>query len=61
MKTIVHIAVNGYVDVEVEATDINEAKQIACEEVCDMDFGPMRDIEWYAVGYEDENGMFEFY
>ena len=58
MKYIVHIAVNGYVDVEVEATSPEEAKKKACDETCDIDFGPLRDIEWYAPCAEDENGKF---
>lgn len=61
MKYIVSIAVDGRVDVTVEANSFEEAKKKACEEVCDVDFGELECIEWNAVNAEDENGVFKDY
>lgn len=46
MKYIVRVAVEGRVEVTVDADSIEEAKEIANDQVCDMDFGPLEDIEW---------------
>ena len=61
MKYTVSIAVDGRVDVAVEANSFDEAKQKACMEVCDIDFGELESIDWYAVNAEDENGNFKDY
>ena len=61
MKYVVSIAVDGRVDVEVEANSFEAARNIACNEVCDMDFGTLEFIEWNAVNAEDENGIFKDY
>lgn len=61
MKYTVSIAVNGRIDVEVEADNFEDAKSKACTEVCDVDFGNLEWIEWDAVNAEDENGKFVDY
>ena len=61
MKYIVSVAVNGRVDVEVDAENFEEAKEKACQEVCDIDFNRLEFIEWEAVNAENENGVFKDY
>lgn len=56
MKYYVRIAVEGRVEVEVEADSFEEAKEKACNKVYDMDFGELEDIDWQAVNAETENG-----
>ena len=56
MKYTVSIAVDGRIDVEVEADSFEDAKTKACAEVCGVDFGNLEWIEWHAVNAEDENG-----
>ena len=60
-KYMVSIAVNGRVDVEVEADNFEEAKKKACAEVCDLDFGSLECIDWHAVNAENEHGVFKDY
>lgn len=43
------IAVNGRIHLRVNAATEEEAKRKACEEVCEIDFGSLEDIEWSAV------------
>ena len=61
MKYTVSIAVDGRVDVEVEAESFDEAKSKACVAVCDLDFGNLECIDWNAVNAEDETGVFKDY
>lgn len=61
MKYIVSIAVDGRIDVEVEADSFEDAKTKACDAVCDLDFGKLECIGWNAVNAEDENGVFKDY
>ena len=61
MKYIVSIAVDGRIDVEVEADSFEDAKAKACAEVCDLNFGNLECIEWNAVNAEDENCVFKDY
>lgn len=44
MKYNVTVRVSGFVSVGVEASSMDVAKQIANDEVCDMDFGPLRTL-----------------
>lgn len=46
MKYIVTVRVDGYISVPVDAENEDAAKHIAAEEVGEMDFGELRDIEW---------------
>ena len=61
MKYNVSIAVDGWIDIEVEADSFEDAKTKACAEVCDLDLGNLERIEWSAVNAEDENGAFKDY
>lgn len=61
MKYVVSVAVDGRVDVEVDAKNFEEAKEKACEEVGCIDFNRLEFIEWKAVNAEDENGVFKDY
>ena len=61
MKYTVSIAVNGRVDIEVDADNLEDAKAKACSEVCDVDFGKLECIDWEAVNAEDENGVLTDY
>ena len=54
MKYVVSIVVNGRVNVEVEADNLEVAKKKACAEVCDVDFGELECIDWEAVNATDE-------
>ena len=56
MKYFVNCEVWGYISVEVDAKDYEEAKDIACEVVSNMDFGSLENIEWAAKSAENENG-----
>lgn len=61
MKYYVSIAVDGRVEVEVEASSFEEAKEKACEELYEVNLGVLDCIEWSAVNAEDENGNFVDY
>jgi hypothetical protein len=58
MKYIVSVAINGRVDVEVEANSFQEAKDKARIEVYEIDSGEIDIIGCDAVNAEDENGKF---
>ena len=58
MKYIVSVAVDGRVDVEVEANSFEEAKEKASNEVCEINFGNLECIDWHAVNAEDEKILF---
>lgn len=55
-KFVVCMSVDGYVEVEVEATSPKEASEIACEKVSEFNFGPLKSVEWNTLHVEDENG-----
>lgn len=55
-KYYVTMAVNGRITLEVSATDFEDAKQKACNENCNTDFGQLECIDWHAVNAEDETG-----
>ena len=57
----VSVAVEGRVTVVVETDSFEEAKNIAYNEVCDIDFGKLEDIDWQVVNAEDEDGNFVDY
>lgn len=61
MKYNVCIGVDGYVSIEVNANNIEEAKEKARYVVTDMDFGELTDIDWHTANVEDENGNLEIY
>lgn len=56
MKHYVNFKVYGYISVVVEADDFEEAKDIASNEVSEMDFGSLENIEWEAKSAENESG-----
>lgn len=55
-KFVVCMSVDGYVEVEVEATSPKEASELACEKVSEYDFGALRGVEWNTLHVENENG-----
>lgn len=61
MKYTVSIAVDGRIDVEIEAESFEDAKEKALLEVCDSDLDSMEFIGTQAVNAEDENGIFKDY
>ena len=61
MKYYVSIAVDGRIEVEVEADNFDEAKEKACIDFYDADLRNLDCIEWHAVNAEDENGEFVDY
>ena len=61
MKYIVSMAIDGRVDVEVEADSFQDARDKARKEVWDVDCGEINIIGCDAVNAEDENGKFEDY
>ena len=52
MKYSVTARVSGVVSVEVEASSMDVAMQIANDEVCDIDFGRLENIDWEALWAE---------
>jgi hypothetical protein len=56
MKYTVSIAIDGRIDVEVEADSFEEAELVALGEVWYCDFSTMDIIDTNAVRAEDENG-----
>lgn len=52
----VKFAVDGRAYVRVQASDTVSAVKKACQEVCDLDFGELEDIEWNAVNVTDARG-----
>ena len=61
MKHTVSIAVDGRVDVTVEAESFEDTKEKTAAKVFEMDFGELESIDWHAVNAEDENGNFKDY
>ena len=58
MKYFVTLAVDGRIEVEVDAENFNDAKEKAYSKVRDIDLGSLRDTDWTAVNAENENGEF---
>lgn len=56
VKHYVDFEVWGYISVPVEADNFDEAKDIACEEVSNMDFGCLENVEWEAKRAENAGG-----
>lgn len=54
MEYAVRVFVEGCVTVIVDADSIEEAKEKANEEVGEMDFGALSNIEWNAIDVEDD-------
>lgn len=61
MKYTVSIAVDGRIDVEVEADSFEDAKDKAIEAFRDVDLSKMEVVGGEAVNAEDENGEFKDY
>lgn len=55
MKYWVRLKIEGRIEVEVEANSPEEAKIAGENEIYDLDFGNLEEIEWEAVNCEDEN------
>ena len=49
MEYTVVVSVRGSVCLNIEAASKEEAKRIADEHVCDMDFGALEDIDWVVM------------
>lgn len=58
MKYIVSVAIEGRIDVEVEANSFEEARQLAVYEVGNTDWNMMECVGFNAVNVEDNNGTF---
>ena len=56
MEYSVRVFVEGCVTVTVDADSVEEAKEKANEEVGEMDFGELSNIEWDAIDAEAEGG-----
>lgn len=55
MKYTVIVSVRGSVVLDIQAENINEAKRIAEEEVCNMDFNRLENIDLEVAGaWRDE-------
>lgn len=61
MKYIVSVAIDGRIDVEVEADSFEEARKEAEWAVGNCDWNTMECISCDAVNAEDENGTFKDY
>lgn len=58
MKYIVSVAIDGRIDVEVEANNFEEAKLKAVFEAGNTDWNRMELVNCNSVNAEDENGEF---
>lgn len=58
MKYMVSVAIDGRIDVEIEANSFEEAKQLAVYEVWNEDWNRMEMININPVNAEDKNGNF---
>ena len=61
MKFIVSVAIDGRLDVDVEAKDWEEARQKACLEAGNLDLNRIEFINVSAVNAEREDGVFKDY
>lgn len=61
MKYYVGIAVDGRVYIEVEANDLNEAREKANDIMMDTDLGQLECIDWNVINAEDEKGNLHDY
>ena len=61
MKYIVSVAVDGRIDIEVEAKNFKEAKEEAEKEMCFVELERMECIDMFPVNATDENGNIEDY
>lgn len=61
MKYTVSVAIDGRIDVEVEADSFEEAKENARYEFGNCDWNMMELVDAHAVNAEDENGVFVDY
>lgn len=61
MKYMVSVAIDGRIDVEVEANSFEEARQLAVYEAGNTDWNMMELISCNSVNAEDENGTFVDY
>ncbi len=61
MKYTVSIAIDGRVDVVVEADSFEKARDEACTKMCELELGELECIGWHAVNAEAENGVFKDY
>lgn len=61
MKYIVSVAIDGRLDVEVEADNFEAAKENARYEFGNYDWNMMELVNVHAVNAEDENGIFVDY
>lgn len=52
MRWQIEYSVEGMVLVTVEAEDVEEARKLAEKETCDMDFGPLENLDWEEVSAE---------
>lgn len=58
MKYIVDFNISGYFSVEVEADNIDKAKEEATNILWDADFGSLSDITSYPICVLDDNGCY---
>ena len=61
MKYIVSVAIDGRIDVEVEANSFEEAEHEAVLQAGDSDWNQMELVNCTPVNAEDENGVFKDY
>lgn len=61
MKYIVNVAIDGRIDVEVEANSFEEAQWKAVFEAGNTDWNRMELVSCNSVNAEDENGEFVDY
>ena len=52
MKRYVTLAVTGTITIEVDADDIDEAEEAACDATSEVDFGALENIEWKTINVE---------
>lgn len=52
MKYYASPVIDGWVELEVEASSSDEAREKMSELLCNMDFGELRDVAWDESGFD---------
>ena len=61
MKYVVSMAIEGRIDIEVEANSIEKAKEKAESAMCNINYDNLECIDYKAVNVTDENGTLTDY
>ena len=59
-KYKVTMKVEGCVEVEVDAENVDQARQTAIDKYCDADFGQLKDPDAKIIMVEDEDNIWHY-